>query len=270
MRLPIPRPPARRWGAQEARSKRGAAAGGRGSRVSRHSIRRQSARRRSTRRFVDGCVVFMEAATPDPGPRLACEGEDHLERRTAALEEIAVLRAASHQVLDVRLVQLPSAEHDKCRRVVVQLPTGEIGEAPGCARFPHVDSPVCPGCAASAPRVASELEMAKSGASVATRQLVALGLVRGTGQRGRRRLLLRGHVRQRPSSPPATRTRGTSWSRSAAARRWRRPGRRSASSWSCRTCTPGCPTWCGGSSSAGAAEAAQTTSPGRPRETRPA
>jgi DNA-binding transcriptional regulator GbsR (MarR family) len=37
--------------------------------------------------------------------------------------------------------------------------------------------------------IAAELEMAKSGASVAARQLVGLGLARGTGQRGSRRLL---------------------------------------------------------------------------------
>ncbi len=42
---------------------------------------------------------------------------------------------------------------------------------------------------ASLDQIAAELEMAKSGASVAARQLVSLGMVRGTGQRGSRRLL---------------------------------------------------------------------------------
>jgi DNA-binding transcriptional regulator GbsR (MarR family) len=42
---------------------------------------------------------------------------------------------------------------------------------------------------ASLDQMAAELGMAKSGASVAARQLVGLGMVRGTGQRGSRRLL---------------------------------------------------------------------------------
>jgi len=42
---------------------------------------------------------------------------------------------------------------------------------------------------ASLDELAAELDMAKSGASVAARQLVRLGMVRGTGQRGSRRLL---------------------------------------------------------------------------------
>jgi DNA-binding transcriptional regulator GbsR (MarR family) len=37
--------------------------------------------------------------------------------------------------------------------------------------------------------ITAELEMAKSGASVATRQLVGFGLARGIGERGSRRLL---------------------------------------------------------------------------------
>ena len=37
--------------------------------------------------------------------------------------------------------------------------------------------------------IATDLEMAKSGASVATRQLVRFGLARGIGERGSRRLL---------------------------------------------------------------------------------
>ena len=42
---------------------------------------------------------------------------------------------------------------------------------------------------ASLARVAAELGIARSGVSVATRQLVQLGLARGTGQRGSKRLL---------------------------------------------------------------------------------
>lgn len=42
---------------------------------------------------------------------------------------------------------------------------------------------------ASLAQVAAELGIARSGASVATRQLVQLGLARGTGQRGSKRLL---------------------------------------------------------------------------------
>lgn len=42
---------------------------------------------------------------------------------------------------------------------------------------------------ASLARVAAELGIAHSGVSVATRQLVQLGLARGTGQRGSKRLL---------------------------------------------------------------------------------
>lgn len=42
---------------------------------------------------------------------------------------------------------------------------------------------------ASLAQVAAELGIAQSGVSVATRQLVQLGLARGTGQRGSKRLL---------------------------------------------------------------------------------
>ncbi len=42
---------------------------------------------------------------------------------------------------------------------------------------------------ASLDAIATELEIAKSGVSVATRQLVQLGLARGLGERGSRRLL---------------------------------------------------------------------------------
>jgi DNA-binding transcriptional regulator GbsR (MarR family) len=42
---------------------------------------------------------------------------------------------------------------------------------------------------ASLDQITADLEMAKSGVSLAARQLVALGMVRGTGERGSRRLL---------------------------------------------------------------------------------
>src|SRR5712692_8694353 len=42
---------------------------------------------------------------------------------------------------------------------------------------------------ASSDQIAAELEVAKSGVSVAVRQLLALGLARTIGQRGSRRLL---------------------------------------------------------------------------------
>lgn len=104
VRLQIsPRPPDRRRGAQEARSKRGAAAGWPCSRVSCHSIRRQAS---SSAKYSPGSplgyIVFVEAETPDPGPRLAGQGEDHLKRRTTALEEVAILCEVGHALEHVQ------------------------------------------------------------------------------------------------------------------------------------------------------------------------
>ena len=54
---------------------------------------------------------------------------------TFAFKEVAVLGATAHEVLDVRLVQLASAEHGQRRRVVVHRTSDEVSQGPALGRF---------------------------------------------------------------------------------------------------------------------------------------